>query len=264
MNRNTMTLVGAVLTAVACGGEAPTATEADSAQGPGPGLPTGNSSGFEVMWMTQMIDHHAMAVEMGTACVQPGAAYHPELLELCGDVIATQTAEIASMTSWLADWYGVTYEAGSNGMMMLGDADLSGLTGDAFEVAFLEEMIPHHQQAVHMSQGCLAHATHPELTDLCASIIEAQSAEIASMQTWRCDWYGDCVAIGDCPGGTGPAGTGPGGFCGDGMGPGPNGGCTGECPADGGGMGPGPYEGGPGPMHGGGTGPGAGGMGGHH
>lgn len=35
-------------------------------------------------------------------------------------------------------------------------------------------------------------AYHAELRALCENIIVAQSAEIEQMQTWLCQWYGEC------------------------------------------------------------------------
>jgi uncharacterized protein (DUF305 family) len=208
--------VAVVIAVLGCGQDPGVGSSEDAARvARTGGTPTG-ATGFEVMWMTQMIDHHAMAVEMGEDCL--AGATHPELLELCGDVVETQTTEIGWMTSWLADWYGVTYTAGSGGMMMGGEVELSGLTGAELELAFLEEMIPHHVQAVHMSQACTWRAEHPELADLCRSIIETQTAEIESMQQWLCDWYDRCGTTA-CGGGMdGVGGTG-GGMPGPGPGP---------------------------------------------
>ena len=63
------------------------------------------------------------------------------------------------------------------------------LTGPAFERAFLEQMIMHHQMAVMMAEPVTRQATHDELKTLARTIIEAQTAEIQQMQTWLRDWY---------------------------------------------------------------------------
>jgi len=67
---------------------------------------------------------------------------------------------------------------------------LSGKTGDAFDRAFLEEMIKHHQGAVDMAQATLKNAERQELKDMAQSIISAQNAEIAQMKQWQNEWYG--------------------------------------------------------------------------
>ncbi len=69
---------------------------------------------------------------------------------------------------------------------------LEGLEGDAFDKAFLEMMIPHHQGAIDMAELVLEHAAHEELKDMARAIISAQQAEIDMMRQWMTDWgYAD-------------------------------------------------------------------------
>lgn len=208
-----------LLAAVGCGSDAP---------GGDDGLVTAtddmrSGAWFDVRWMEQMIDHHLTAVMMAEWCQDAGVP-HAELLEFCEGIEAVQTAEIEDMRTWLSRYYGVTY-AGSPSPMgtgMHGDGDLETLTGAAFEQEFMIEMIPHHEQAVHMSERCLARATLPQLRELCASIVTSQTAEIAQMQAWLCDWYDVCGYGGGMMGGGGsygggsPTGGGSGGGCGGG------------------------------------------------
>ena len=94
------------------------------------------SARFEVRFMSAMIDHHAMAIEMAGLC--PGRALHEPLLETCSTIIAAQSAEIADMQSWLSDWYGVSHSP----MMRPGDERMldrfAAMSGPAFEVEFME------------------------------------------------------------------------------------------------------------------------------
>ncbi len=84
---------------------------------------------------------------------------------------------------------------GNGGSMSMGDmmasmnAELRGKTGDAFDQAFLSEMIMHHQGAVEMAQSALANAKHQEIKDLASGIISAQNKEIAQMKAWQKSWY---------------------------------------------------------------------------
>lgn len=65
---------------------------------------------------------------------------------------------------------------------------LKGKTGDDFDKAFLEGMIPHHQGAIDMAQEVLKSAKHAELRELATDIISAQQAEIDMMNKWMKDW----------------------------------------------------------------------------
>lgn len=55
---------------------------------------------------------------------------------------------------------------------------------------FIEEMIPHHQDAIEMSELALTKAEHEELKALAESIIDNQSREISDMTSWYRSWYG--------------------------------------------------------------------------
>lgn len=74
-------------------------------------------------------------------------------------------------------------------MMTSMNAGLIGKTGDAFDQAFLSEMIVHHQGAVVMAQLAITSAKHQEIKDLATGIITAQAKEIAAMQQWQKSWY---------------------------------------------------------------------------
>jgi uncharacterized protein (DUF305 family) len=52
------------------------------------------------------------------------------------------------------------------------------------ELMFAQMMIPHHSQAVTMSELALANTTNPEILSLATAIRNAQAPEIAQMQSW--------------------------------------------------------------------------------
>ena len=194
----------------ACSGQsmaptAPTSLEAESGSlaadlGPGSSgrittadaaAPRPAAANFEIKFMTDMIDHHHMAIMMAEMCI--AKAIHEDLRALCGRIQSAQMAEIERMQSWLGDWYGISYEP----VMKPGDQNmmdrLSALSGEEFEIAFMEMMIKHHERAIKEGQHCLDKAAHAELRALCQDIITTQSAEIAQMQAWLCEWYGECL-----------------------------------------------------------------------
>ena len=175
---------------------------ASSAVGGGPAAGTGrittsdapasapSAANFEIKFMTDMIDHHHMAIMMAELCI--AKAIHPELRSLCENIKAAQMAEIETMQSWLQEWYAVSHAP----VMKPGDQRmmdrLAALSGAEFEIAFMEMMITHHEKAIKEGQHCLRKAEHPDLRSLCTNIIATQSAEIDHMQAWLCEWYGEC------------------------------------------------------------------------
>ncbi len=80
---------------------------------------------------------------------------------------------------------------GMNGAMDGMMAGLSGKTGDAFDKAFIKEMIMHHEGAVVMAEAALKDAKHPEIKTMANTIISAQTSEINQMKAWLKDWYGE-------------------------------------------------------------------------
>lgn len=78
---------------------------------------------------------------------------------------------------------------GMSEMMTVMNAELKEKTGDAFDQAFLSEMIVHHQGAVEMAQLALTNAEHKEIKDLANEIVSAQNKEISEMKAWQKNWY---------------------------------------------------------------------------
>lgn len=67
---------------------------------------------------------------------------------------------------------------------------LKSLQGKEFDIAFLSQMITHHQGAVDMANEALKVSTRPETKEEAQKVIEAQTQEINQMTSWLKDWYG--------------------------------------------------------------------------
>lgn len=59
------------------------------------------------------------------------------------------------------------------------------------ERAFLASMVPHHEDAVAMASLALERSRRPQIRRLAREIIRAQNAEVAMMQSWYSEWYGE-------------------------------------------------------------------------
>lgn len=66
---------------------------------------------------------------------------------------------------------------------------LRNLKGKEFDVAFLSQMIAHHEMAVQMAQQALKVATKPETKQEAQKVIDAQTKEIQQMTTWLKEWH---------------------------------------------------------------------------
>lgn len=154
-----------------------------------------NGEEYDRLFLANMISHHQGAVDMANLALK--SAKHQEVKDLANAIVSAQTTEIASMVSWQKTW---GYPASSGAAMMdhsamgMEDANagmmnaLSNKTGEAFDKAFLEQMIMHHQSAIDMAASGAANAQHQEVKDLTAAIITAQTKEIKEMKQWQKDW----------------------------------------------------------------------------
>lgn len=95
---------------------------------------------------------------------------------------------------------GLTTNDKSQGMgkMMIGEDDDMGDIHSMHDMMvssereFIEEMIPHHQEAVDTAKEVIARgATTPEIRTLVDGIVVTQEKEIADMKAWYQDWYGE-------------------------------------------------------------------------
>ena len=76
----------------------------------------------------------------------------------------------------------------SDDSMMMGMMNMSDSVVD--DQSFIENMIPHHIEAVSSSQQVLASTSDPELKAFVQTVIEAQNKEIDAMKIWYKDWFG--------------------------------------------------------------------------
>ncbi|MET9148382.1 DUF305 domain-containing protein [Streptomyces sp. NPDC004042] len=213
-------LPGAVLVAAlaltACGGGSGDASSAGhSAHGNGStGRPSatapagpGKHNAQDVSFAQEMIPHHRQAVEM--AALAPSRARSRQVKDLAAQIRQAQDPEIETMTGWLKAWGAAVPSAGHSGMPgmpgmdhsasgdpasghsaspmpgMMTDADMDELTelsGDAFDRAFLRMMIGHHEGAVAMARTEQTEGADRAAVALAKSVTTSQSAEIDRMR----------------------------------------------------------------------------------
>jgi uncharacterized protein (DUF305 family) len=149
----------------------------------------------EFDFLAGMIPHHEGALESAVVALE--RTERPEVRELAQAIIAAQTAEVETMQGWLEAWYPErstdAAEADMDAHMTgMGAEALRGLSGDAFDKAFLEGMMAHHKLAVQMAEALLEGdlSEHAEVEGLAHEVIETQTSEIDRMQTWLEAWYG--------------------------------------------------------------------------
>ena len=63
------------------------------------------------------------------------------------------------------------------------------MQSEAIDAHFIEQMIPHHEDAITMAKIAQVKAVHPELKQLADSIIKTQSFENEQMKEWYKQWF---------------------------------------------------------------------------
>src|SRR3989344_6999102 len=69
----------------------------------------------------------------------------------------------------------------------------NNMVGSNIDRHFIEQMIPHHDDAITMAKLAQQRATRPEIKTLASAIIEAQTKENNQMRAWYKQWYGQDV-----------------------------------------------------------------------
>lgn len=160
----------------------------------------------EAGFARDMSVHHAQAVEM--AFIVRDRTDDPDVRVMAYDIINTQRAQIGMFSGWLQQWGlsptstapPMAWTDAPHGMDGMGSmevdsyADMPGMATDAqldelraaegreAERLFLELMIDHHAGGVEMAEAVLPLTERDEVEYLAQTIVDGQSAEIATME----------------------------------------------------------------------------------
>jgi uncharacterized protein (DUF305 family) len=154
---------------------------------------------FDLMYIDMMIPHHESIIAL--ADVARYELTDPRLIQMAEDIVATQDAEIEELQTLRDEWYPdaapVSMDAmhgmpGMSGDMGTMDQQMSAewqvqtfCAADNKDIAFIEQVIPHHQMAIDTSEAALEHAEHQEIGDIAQRVIEQQEAEIKELEAMR-------------------------------------------------------------------------------
>ena len=144
----------------------------------------------DVEFMQGMIAHHAQAIYMSRLASSHGA--NPKLLKLANKIDQSQVAEIRIMQQWLRSNGQTAPDTSSWRTMrmagMLTDDQIKALDdakGVAFDRAFLEYMIQHHEGALQMVKDLFATPRAGQEVDVnvfANDVVTVQTAEIGAMR----------------------------------------------------------------------------------
>jgi uncharacterized protein (DUF305 family) len=152
----------------------------------------------DVSFAQNMIPHHQQAVEMADIALKVSSGASIEVADLAKRIQGAQQPEIDVMSGWLKTWgkesapttemadmEGMDHSSmsGMEGMMSAEEmASLQSATGLAFDTAWMQMMVRHHEGAVAMAKQVQGAGSNAEVKALAAKIIVAQEAEISEMK----------------------------------------------------------------------------------
>lgn len=198
-------LVAIALSLVALGGVAACGSDDEGATGGA--STTSSSASVDRAFVREMVPHHEGAIDMAQVALD--RSKRPEIRRLARAIVATQRTEISTLRSIDRRLAAEGAKTGSLGMshsdMGMGDTAMLR-TADPFDRAFIDMMVPHHEGALKMAKVQLERGADEPTKRLARQIVSAQQQEIAQMQGWREQWYGEASAKGAAPVGDGHGG----------------------------------------------------------
>lgn len=101
----------------------------------------------------------------------------------------------------LAMWIANITFVDSKGISMMGsNRNLESrkmMNGETIDAHFIEQMIPHHEDAITMAEIALKKSQREEVRTLAQNIITSQSQEIDQMKEWYKEWFGKDLPTGE-------------------------------------------------------------------
>jgi uncharacterized protein (DUF305 family) len=155
--------------------------------------PNAAAQPYDLQFLDTMIAHHEGAVGMAKAAETK--TQNADLKSFAAKIVADQMREINEMKRWREQWYAGKPPALNMEMAGMNDSmkgmdmtKMNASSGAAFDSEFVNQMTPHHQGAIVMAREALTKAEHAEIKTLANQIIQAQEAEIKTMQDWKAKW----------------------------------------------------------------------------
>lgn len=167
---------------------------------------------FDQLYIDMMLPHHGSIVAL--AGVALPLLEDPRLQEMALEIVETQTAEQAELQALRNGWYGSPEPAPMDDammsmmmeampgmgtaeeMMQMMDAEWQIQTfcaADDYDLAFIDQTIPHHQMAIDASEIALEQAVHPEIAAIARNVIATQQAEIDELEIIRAELTGEAT-----------------------------------------------------------------------
>ena len=154
---------------------------------------TSNTQAFnddDVMFAQMMIPHHEQAIEMSDIALDPTIGASAQVKELATQIKGAQDPEITTMKNLLTTWgksttmdASVDHSEMMDGMLTVDElTELGKLQGSAFDSAWIQAMIRHHEGALSMAKDVVEKGISADIRKLAQEIVISQQNEIDAMK----------------------------------------------------------------------------------
>lgn len=144
----------------------------------------------DVMFAQMMIPHHEQAIEMSDIALDPTIGASTQVKELATQIKGAQDPEITTMKNLLTTWgqstamdASVDHSEMMDGMLTVDElTELGQLQGSAFDSAWIQAMIRHHEGALSMANDVVEKGISADIRKLAQEIVVSQQKEIDTMK----------------------------------------------------------------------------------
>lgn len=146
-----------------------------------PALERLSGKAFDRAFLSMMIPHHQAAVNMAKAVLP--LSKDASVKSWASAVIRSQQQEITTMSGLLGPL------GGSDPRMAAMMGDMKGMgamirSAKSPDVAFVQDMLPHHSSAIDMAKLALQKSSNPAVLKLGQNIVLAQAREMYDFRSW--------------------------------------------------------------------------------
>lgn len=134
----------------------------------------------EEEFVLQMIPHHQEAIDSSRYLSEN--TENVELKEFADTLVNDQTKELWTMVGFYQLWFKKQYTGNASYVKTM--PNLTQLSGDELDKAYIRGMIDHHTASIQMAESLMQITEKEELKTLARQVIDGQTTKITQLKTW--------------------------------------------------------------------------------
>jgi uncharacterized protein (DUF305 family) len=136
---------------------------------------------YDALFLDRMLIHSLSVIDAASQAAD--LATQPELRAMAELMQETQESRLTQFQQWRSEWYPDTGNTTGAGMGM--QSLVIEEPDDAYDLRFIEAMLPHYVGMVALAEDAQRNAEHAELRELAGEIVTSGQARIERMQDWQ-------------------------------------------------------------------------------